>query len=223
MPISAESIQVWVVPLANQTADRWRPVLSPAEWAKAMRYRGGADQLRSAVTRGVLRTLLAEFLHKPTGAIEFTENEFGKPATPGIEFNVSHSGDYALMAFSKTSAVGIDVEQIKDRRVVEDLARRVLTPAEHGRFTALPECDRRRTFFDIWALKESILKGIGSGLSIAPECIEIDFPPAVPRLLSAPKGSGHWFIQNIDIGHPEYAAALASRTNAARLEIKHFA
>ena len=222
MPISAESIQVWVVPLAHQTADRWRRVLSPAEWAKAMRYRGEADQLRSTVTRGVLRTLLSRFLDKPTDGIEFTENEFGKPATPGIEFNVSHSGDYALMAFSKSSAVGIDVEQIKDRRVIEDLARRVLTPAEHDRFTALPESDRQRTFFDIWALKESILKGIGSGLSIAPECIEIDFPPAVPRLLSAPEGSGDWYIQNINIGHPQYAAALASRANSAHIEINHF-
>jgi len=226
MPTIGESIQVWVVPLVGQTAERWRLLLSPAEWAKAMRFRFAADQVRSAVTRGVLRTLLGRYLSVDPLALEFSENEFGKPAVPGIEFNASHSGDYALLAFSACARVGIDVEHRRGNRVVADLALRVLTPAEYQRFMALAEVDHERTFFDIWALKESVLKGIGSGLSVPPEDIEISFYPSSPRLLSADtpevRDISDWTIQSLDIGDPAYAAALAVEHPAPHIELNHF-
>lgn len=207
MPTIDESIQVWVVDLVGRTPETWRPVLTEREWEKAMRFRFPADQIRSAVTRGVLRTLLAEYLATPVREIDFTYSEFDKPALlkGGVEFNVSHSGHLALLAFSKKAAVGVDVEQIKGERVVRDLARRVLTANEYDRFMAVPEPDRERTFFQIWALKESVMKALGTGMSLAPECIELSFPPETPRVLT----NGEVAIQNLDVGKPGYAAAVA--------------
>lgn len=206
MPTIDESIQVWVVGLAGQTPESWRPVLAESEWEKAMRYRFRQDQVRSAVTRGVLRTLLARYLAMAANAIDFTHNEFEKPAVKGgeIEFNVSHSGDFALLAFSGQAAVGVDVEQIKGHRVVRDLARRILTDDEYGRFMALPEAEREWTFFQIWTLKESVMKALGTGMSLAPECIELLFHPAAPRVLRG----GEVALQSVDIGNSGYAAAV---------------
>jgi 4'-phosphopantetheinyl transferase len=221
MPTIDESIQVWVVRLAGQSPELWRPLLTESEWERAMRFRLPADQVRSAVTRGVLRTLLARYLTAPPAAIKFTYNEFGKPAllTGEIGFSVSHSGDVALLAFSGKADVGVDIEQIKGQRVVSDLAQRVLTAVEYKRFVAMPEADRERTFFQIWALKESVMKALGTGMSLAPEFIELDFYPATARVLTG----GEVALQCLEIGDPGYAAAVAIVGKDLRpIEIRHF-
>jgi len=228
MPNLDQSIQVWVVPLIGQTAKAWRPVLADAEWQKAMRYRYPEDQIRSAVTRGVMRILLGQYLSVSATEIAFVQNAHGKPALAGneIEFNASHSGDYTLIAFCRQSPIGVDVEQIKGKRVVGDLAARVLSPAEYQRFSSLTEPDQKQTFFKIWTLKESVLKGIGSGLSVAPEKIEISFYPETPMLLSADTeyiaDVTDWSLQSVEIGDDRYAAAIAVQQKAPVVEIKRF-
>jgi 4'-phosphopantetheinyl transferase len=223
-----ESIQVWVVRVTAYTAQSWRSVLSHSEWEKAMRFRMPADQIRSTVTRGVLKTLLSHYLQLPLTSLEFTQNQFGKPSLPGapIEFNVSHSGDYALLAFAGESPVGIDIEYIKGDRVVSDLAQRVLSPAEFARFTLLPESDRKKVFFQIWTLKESVLKAIGSGLSVPPEHFEIAFYPAAPKLLSAATKEipdvSEWTLRSLTIGDDNYAAAIAVKHKTPSFEIRRF-
>jgi 4'-phosphopantetheinyl transferase len=228
MPTSPESIQVWVVCLSDHTCESWRPVLSESEWAKAMRFRMSADQRRCAVTRGVLKTLLGRYLNLRATDITFTENQFGKPAlaTNSLQFNVSHSGDYSLLAFAQQSPLGVDLEHIRSRRVVDELAQRVLSPAEYTRFMALPDGDRKQTFFEIWTLKESVLKGIGSGLSVAPECLEISFFPDPPKLLSADTeyitDVSEWTLQSLSIGHPDYAAAIAVKQETPSVKLDHY-
>jgi 4'-phosphopantetheinyl transferase len=227
MLISKDSIQLWVVRLAEQNIERWRPVLSQSEWEKAMRFRMPADQSRSAVTRGVLRTLLGGYLQLPATAVEFSVNKYGKPAVDEeIKFNVAHSGEYALLAFTKEACVGVDVERMSGDRVVSDLASRVLSPSEYERFTLLAESERTRTFFQIWTLKESVLKAIGSGLSIAPECIEVSFYPNEPELLRCPATAiddvNEWTVRSLQIGDGNYAAAVAVRRKTPAMEMKYF-
>jgi 4'-phosphopantetheinyl transferase len=222
MRTNGKSIQVWVVQISAQKNGRWRSVLNPAECERAARFRMPEDQDRFNVTRGVLRTLLSGYLHLPAAGIEFTANENGKPAVleAGIRFNVSHSGDYALLAFAEDADVGVDVERLRGGRVVGDLARRVLSPSEFERFAALAERDREKAFFQIWTLKESVLKAMGSGLSVAPESIEVAFYPDEPKLLSS--NVGEWTVRSLSIGDDGYAAAVAVKGNSPVIELKHF-
>jgi 4'-phosphopantetheinyl transferase len=207
--------------------ERWRPVLSAGEWERAMRFRMPADQARFAVTRGVLRTLLGRYLQLPATAIGFSANEYGKPATDGeIKFNVAHSGDYALLAFTNGVEVGVDVERMSGDRVVSELARRVLSPSEYERFAALVESERETTFFQIWTLKEAVLKALGSGLSIAPECVEVAFYPDEARLLGCSVKEiddvSEWTVRSVSIGDERYAAAVAARMKMPAIEVKRF-
>jgi len=214
MSIRPESVQVWVVRLPEHDIQHWRPLLSASEWERALRFRMPADQQRFAITRGILRTLLGRYLAMPAAAIEFTANDYGKPAVAGpIRFNVSHSGDYALLAFANQLHLGIDVERISGERVVAELAQRILSPGEYQRFNAIAPARRTSTFFQIWTLKESLLKGIGSGLSVAPQCLEVAFYPHAPKLLAsqAPQITDvkEWTLRSLSIGHEGYAAAIA--------------
>jgi 4'-phosphopantetheinyl transferase len=227
MPISQDSIQLWIVRVAGQAMERWRPVLSASEWERAMRFRLHADQARFSVTRGVLRTLLGRYLQMPGSAIRFSANEYGKPATDGeIKFNVAHSGDYALLAFTREIEVGVDVERMSGDRVASDLARRVLSAKEYERFAALADSERETTFFQIWTLKEAVLKALGSGLSIAPECLEVAFYPDEPRLLGCSAKEIHdvneWTVRSVSIGDDGYAAAVAVRRKEPLIELKRF-
>jgi 4'-phosphopantetheinyl transferase len=67
-----------------------------------------------------LQRVLAVYLGLEPGRIRLTEGEHGKPRLAGpqgqLEFNLSHSGELALVAVSGEREVGIDVERVKPRR-----------------------------------------------------------------------------------------------------------
>lgn len=88
---------------------------------------------------------------------------YGKPYFKNyrdIYFNISHSGEYVACAFSKRP-VGIDI-QIKDKANI-NIAKRFFTEKEYDYINKSENPEN--TFIRLWALKESYLKCIGTGLS----------------------------------------------------------
>lgn len=83
------------------------------------------------------------------------------PAWPGIELNLSHSGQLAMCAVD-TAPVGVDVQR-EIQQVSDALVRRVCTPPE--RQWLEDQRPRGPAFATLWALKESFLKYRGDGLS----------------------------------------------------------
>lgn len=201
-PIPNE-VHVCAVRLSTQSpsAHRWRGVLCDDERAQADRFVFEKDRSAYTITRGILRTLLGRYLNAPPAVLTITTNPFGKPDVPvdqnhgRLTFNVSHSGDYALLAFAAGVQLGVDIEHIRAKETVTDLAKAVLSPREFAEFLQLPEADRQRAFFRAWTRKEAFVKGIGEGLSIPLETVE-----AV--------GAPGWSIHDLDV-HPDYAAAVA--------------
>jgi phosphopantetheinyl transferase len=67
-----------------------------------------------------LRQVLAAYLGEEPGQIRLGEGEHGKPRLEGpskrLEFNLSHSGEIALVAVSGEHPVGVDVERVRPRR-----------------------------------------------------------------------------------------------------------
>jgi 4'-phosphopantetheinyl transferase len=89
----------------------------------------------------------------------------GKPflqSHPTIHFNISHSGHWVVVAVSG-SRVGIDVERVK--KVNLGIAERFFSEREKDKLFALPAAMQTDYFFDLWTLKESFLKAIGTGLT----------------------------------------------------------
>ena len=88
---------------------------------------------------------------------------FGRPYLTGpIDFNISHSGEYALCALSSQRRVGIDVE--KAGPVNLDHFRTQMTAAEWAQVSGDP--DPTRAFYDYWTRKEAAIKAHGQGLSL---------------------------------------------------------
>jgi len=81
---------------------------------------------------------------------------------PHIHFNISHSGRWVVVAVSERE-VGIDVERVK--KVNLGIAERFFSEMEKHQLFSLPEAAQMDYFFDLWTLKESFLKAIGTGLT----------------------------------------------------------
>ncbi|MGN0808115.1 MAG: 4'-phosphopantetheinyl transferase family protein [Candidatus Coproplasma sp.] len=98
-------------------------------------------------------------------------NEHGKPYLKDgqIYFNLSHSGDIAVCALS-SQEVGVDVQQVKP--VSAGVIERVCTKEEYAFVTQNPqEIDQR--FCRLWAVKESVIKCLGKGLSLSPSKVGV--------------------------------------------------
>jgi len=130
-------------------------VLSAEERWRADRFATPLLRSRYVAAHAVVRALLAPYVGLRPEAIAFRRGERGKPAVDGIEHNLSHCDDLALLAVAR-APVGIDVER---HGVVDTsrLARLVLAPAEAG-------CTAPRDFLRVWCRKEAFLKATGVGL-----------------------------------------------------------
>ena len=75
---------------------------------------------RLAASPTALRRVLAVYLEEEPERIRLTEGEHGKPRLAGppgrLRFNLSHSGEVALVAVSGEFEVGADVERIRPKR-----------------------------------------------------------------------------------------------------------
>lgn len=164
LPDYVHGIDVWRLALNLETplAGAGWAALSMEERTRAQKFFRHEDRVRYAATRAALRRMLSEVLQQPAEALSFVTNSYGKPqlrTTERVDFNVSHSGRFALIAISQVGAVGVDIEGCSDELDVASLAPHVLTSAEQAAARS------HAAFVERWVLKESILKALGVGIS----------------------------------------------------------
>ena len=99
---------------------------------------------------------------------ELRQNEYGKPFAEGVSpFNLSHSGEWCVLAVGAPRTVGVDIEEINPSHI--DLAPRVYTSAERDWMAADPV----NRFFQLWTWKESVMKATGLGMNLEPQTFEV--------------------------------------------------
>jgi 4'-phosphopantetheinyl transferase len=171
--LSPGEAHVWAVPLlpGEATSQDLLATLASEERARADEFRFERPRRQFIITRSALRVLLGHYLAEPPKDIRFTFEGMGKPRLPAkyaaadLRFNVSHSGDLALIALTRGCDVGIDVEQLRSVAHLEQIARRFFHPAEVDAVLAAAPDVRSRAFLRCWTAKEAVLKAYGSGIA----------------------------------------------------------
>ncbi len=142
--------------------------LSRGEKDRANRFLRAEDRALFALTRGTLRYLLSKATGVAEEKIAFAAGPHGKPrlaGTHGPHFNVSHSGCWALIGFSGSRDIGVDIEFMRAAGGELDLARSFFSAAEYRSLEGLERDMLLASFYKIWTCKEAVLKAIGAGIS----------------------------------------------------------
>ncbi|AOJ01435.1 MULTISPECIES: 4'-phosphopantetheinyl transferase family protein [Burkholderia] len=158
--------------LAAARGTRALEQLNDAERERARRFVRAEDTLRSAATRAVLRSLIGAALGLPPAELRIAADASGRPQlapehaalAPTLDFNVSHSGAHALIAWSRAARVGVDIEERRAGVDWQSLGRAVFAPADAAAIDRLPVGEREAAFYRVWAAKEAFLKALGTGI-----------------------------------------------------------
>ena len=139
--------------------------LLPAEMQnRNRRFRQWKDRLLHLAGKLLLLQALQDFGYDNQVLCLLRYNEYGRPYLPGadIDFNIAHSGDYVLCAVGQQARLGVDIEKISQVDFAD--FTNVMTPEQWARINNSP--DPLHSFFNCWAIKESVIKADSRGLSI---------------------------------------------------------
>ncbi len=219
--LGTRDVHVWRVSLDQPpaTVERLRQILSLDEQARVDRFHFESDRQHFIVARGCLRTMLARYLQIAPNKIQFSYASHGKPElaisnaqTQPLNFNLSHSGGFALYAFTRVGEIGVDLEHVRPELAGADIARRFFSSSEVARLTRLPANVRHEAFFNCWTRKEAFIKAKGKGLSLPLDQFDVTLAPSEPAALLRTRWDEHeasrWSLKAIDVG-PGYVAAVA--------------
>jgi 4'-phosphopantetheinyl transferase len=220
-PLQAGEIHVWRSNLRHDgdVLATMRACLSTDETARADQFIFEKDRHAFIAARGILRQILSTYTGISPSAISFGQGSKGKPYlkdNPALRFNISHSENVALYAFSCGIEVGIDVQRIDPGMESHDLIHRFFSAVEVSEFESLPQEAQTEAFYCCWTRKEAFLKASGEGLSFplngfsVPICRAVEGP-----LLDYPA----YTVWNVPVG-PGYAAALVAVHQSP--QVKHF-
>jgi 4'-phosphopantetheinyl transferase len=176
----------------------------PGEWQRKV-----LSRQRPASRQGTLfgALLLQHVLYHQPGTYTLNQVQHtptNRPYLPGaaLDFNLSHSGSYAVCALSPTGRVGIDLEY-RTRRNLAAL-RAHFRPEE---WATLATADPLGRFYQLWTQKEAVAKADGRGLDIALRDICI-------QQQQAELAGTRWQLQEIPLA-ADYILHLASNTPMA--------
>ncbi|KAJ9515416.1 hypothetical protein QJQ45_016415, partial [Haematococcus lacustris] len=155
------------------------------EQAAVARFLKVDDQARALVSRLLQRAAIARVCHVKLSEARIQRTKGGKPFNcttappdaPNFNFNVSHEGDWVVLASEPVLVVGCDVagpQQHRPRpgRTWADtlkLFKDQLSEAEWGAITGFSGEEQQAAAFQRhWSLKEAFVKARGDGLGFAP-------------------------------------------------------
>ena len=159
--ISTDMLKIYYLRISDfqhLSEDELFPLVGEDTVRKVTGYKNPGVRRTKLLGEGMIRRLLFRLwgLHKEDYLIRIGEH--GKPLVESrftVWYNLSHSGDYIVAAFSHLE-VGIDIEQKRKARM--EVARRFFHPAEIQCLQNLAGDAQDELFFRYWSVKESFLK-----------------------------------------------------------------
>ncbi|XP_055939024.1 L-aminoadipate-semialdehyde dehydrogenase-phosphopantetheinyl transferase-like isoform X2 [Argiope bruennichi] len=136
-----------------------------------------------------MRKVVNECLGFPYNEISFSRSSSGKPfleKCDGFDFNISHHGDFCVLAAEYNCRVGVDVMKVeyrgKETSIEEyfSLMKRLFSSHEWN-FIAQPGSEKEQLsrFYRVWCLKESCVKATGFGLAFNLQGLSFSCPTPI--------------------------------------------
>jgi 4'-phosphopantetheinyl transferase len=217
-------LEVWLISCGSSPGnDCSGELLSPDERERADCFRRDLDRKRFRVVHTAMRMILAEYLNVGPREVLFSSAKGMKPefdsrfSGAGIQFNLSHSSELALLAVARGARVGVDIEWMKPEFPIDEIAARFFSAAEISVLKTLPADERVEAFFSCWTRKEAYIKARGEGLSLALDSFDVAFGSkravALVQVRDNPGEVSRWSMYDLNVPKG-YKAALVAEGKA---------
>lgn len=186
------------VPFKPRQIHFLRECLPFAAHTESLKYRRWQDRQAYIGARYLLQEALRKLRLPIEMLTELRYTEYGRPYLPlTIDFNISHSGKFILLAISNVYRIGIDIEEI--RKIEFDDFRNQFTDLE---FLIINEaCNKYAEFFRYWTIKEAVIKADGRGMYMDLKGIAIN--------KNAYANGKTWYLKEINVS-TGYVAHIAT-------------
>lgn len=154
---------------------------------------------RYSIHRGILRIILLRLTNRKNSHLHIAVSPYGKPFIEGspIKFNLSHSANFAIYAFSLGTEIGIDIEEEDGQINIGEIAPLVLSAAERVEFKSFDCLRQKQEFYKLWTRKEAVTKNYGLGMSMDFKEVHLGFNSLVYKNLR---------IYDLSVANTYYAA-----------------
>ena len=170
------------------------------------------------ISHAACREILASYSGILAKDIIYKKNEYGKPELDheqALKFNMSHSHDMAIIAVSKNTEIGVDLEYVNRKSQWNKIARRFFSQPEINYLFSQPESSQKTLFYQIWTNKEAFIKALGTGLATPLSTFDAS-SEGIVKTLSSFDTTTTWYTKNLDIA-PGYLAAVSQNTQIEKI------
>jgi 4'-phosphopantetheinyl transferase len=233
LTLSNDDVHVWLAELDPPAApmQQMAQCLSETERIKSEKFHFKRDRMHFIVSRAVLRMILGRYLQIEPKRIQFSYGPHGKPdlakslGESTLRFNLAHSHDLALYAFTLDREIGVDLEYLRVISDFKQIASEYFSANEIATLHVIPASQRQKAFFNCWTRKEAYIKATGKGLAQPLDQFEVSLAPEEPaRLLNVegfPEEASRWSLKALTTA-TGYVAALAVEGHNWRLTFWQF-
>ena len=200
MHIQKNTIHIWSadIKISDENEQHLRQILSTDENLAANKFKFPIHRKRYIAARSILRRILSDYVQQDPEKIVFKYSEKKKPyLNSKIQFNVSHSEDLVVYAFTLEHPIGIDIEYM-DADLHLDIAKRFFSKKENQLLQSLSDELRIEYFYRIWARKEALIKATGKGFTIPISTFSVNPEKKAEQLLL---DNQTWEVRPLSINH----------------------
>lgn len=213
-------LHLWRTKVSEHTnnMDHYWHLLTKDEQVHAKAFYFAEDSNRYIVTRAILRKLIAGYLGIFPQDILFQYTKYGKPYlclnlknnSQLLKFNLSHSKDAIIYGITKNINIGVDIEFINKDFAIDDLVEQCCSRQEQNTLITLLDEQKYSYFYNLWVVKEALVKAMGLGLSYDLKQIHVNFNKN--KLINATNVVNNeklYWTQNIFLTYNDYCSAFA--------------
>ena len=195
--------------LSDRAWDRYFLKMPGPVRARISRYRRWEDRQAGLFGKLLLAEGLRRCGHPPENLRNLVWDAWGRPFLGfGMDFNISHSGEYVVCALSPAGRVGIDIEKVRPFELSDFDWQRTRDQWEE----IMASENRVEPFFSLWTRKEAVTKADGRGISIPLDKIIIENETVV-------LADGVWRLKEIRIACG-YCCHMASNREDQEIRIE---
>lgn len=170
--LAENELHIWCIELPTQLQSTEIPtsIINMHERLRLEAFSNPLMRQNYLLIRIALRTLLGDYLNCPPKQVAIINTIYNKPqvdpqiAAVNLQFNLSHSANYAVIAFALNAPIGVDIELIAKKRNIKALLKRYFSTKTHDELQKLPDNECHEAFLRVWTKYEAYKKAEGVGL-----------------------------------------------------------